>query len=390
MSRFLAVLLAALACAFAYLVATGIALPEAATVQAMFVVSSVALLVSASAIAIVLAMAGRLRAQRIELRNLARSVDAAFADLASRRDRGDDASMPPPEMAEAKTMARDGKIPSSRDDADRRPIEIGNVMPHPAAPGSGPVPAGASGRPDIPAMEPTPDIRLRPLRTTATDGIAGFDVLPSGSGQNGASAGRRKPLAANGETAAALERGLVLAAIETSSQPGFAGERAPLHVAVSHALLADREELAIVAAALKRLNGTARSIVLTLPTKLMENPAQHAAALAKLAAARSRLASDGWPSSAAGVEMLWRSGVSFLRLPAARLLSRDGGPNPIGAASLVQMLASSGMTVIATDAGVDAGAAELARLGVTLMSEARPPAAVRPHAGNDAGDVIHI
>jgi hypothetical protein len=381
MSRFLTVLLAALACAFAYLVATGIALPEAAGVRAMFVVSSVALLLAAAAIVLVLATAARVRTQRIAVQNLAKSVDAAFADLAARKDGSDMADTAHPERA----PAGDNAVASQRE-ADRRPIEIGANPPHAAVAPAG---YGRSAFADKPAAVAAPagetGLRLRPLLATGGGRVAGFDVLAD---ETGTPARKRRTGSESGTAAA--ERGLVFGAIEASGRADFSGERTPLHVAVTQALLADREEFAAVVEALKRLNGTARSIVLSLPTALMESPAQHSAALAKLAAARSRLAADGWPSSAAGVERLWRSGVSFLRLPAARLLSRDGGPNPIGAASLVQMLAASGITVIATDAGNDADAAELARLGITLMSEAPPPATARPHAGNGAGEVIHM
>jgi hypothetical protein len=385
MSRFLTVVLAALACAFAYLVATGIAMPEAASVRAMFVVSSVALLLAAAAIVLALATAARVRTQRIAVQNLAKSVDAAFADLAARRENPDGADAPHSETA-AIGMPEDDTVSRQRE-ADRRPIEIGADPAHRAAAPAG---AGRSALAEKPPVAATSagesGLRLRPLLATGGGRVAGFDVVAD---ENGGSATRKRRTVPESGTVQA-ERNLVFAAIEASGRPDFSGERTLLHVAVTQALLADREAFPAVVEALKRLNGTARSIVLSLPTALMESPAQHSAALAKLAAARSRLAADGWPSSAAGVERLWRSGVSFLRLPAARLLSRDGGPNPIGAASLVQMLAASGITVIATDAGNGDDAAELAKLGVTLMSEATPRGAVLPHAGNGAGDVVHM
>jgi hypothetical protein len=360
MSRFLAVLLAALACAFAYLVVTGIALPREATVQAMFVVSSVALLLSASALLLMLSMAARLRAQRVEVQNLARSVDAAFADFAALRTSPAQAAEPslPETESHPEVLVR-------RDDGDRRPIELASVPPKGNGPQAKPERIGPGAPQEITSGW------LRPLLSVATGHVAGFDVLARDSSNNGA----------------ALERDLVLDAIAASARPGFAGERTPLHVAVSQALLADRAELAAVVDALRRLNGTARAIVLSLPTELMEKPAQHAAVLARLAASGSRFAAQGWPGSEADVEALWRSGVSFLRLPAARLLSRAEAP---GAASMIQALNASGMAAIATDLRSDADAVELGKLGVVLMTAIASQDPARPKPGNGAGDLIHI
>jgi hypothetical protein len=265
-------------------------------------------------------------------------------------------------------------------DADRRPIEIAPAKPPvtaqrmergPVAPAASQQPAAAAGM----------SLRLRPLLSTATGNVAGFDVLPGPQGgEDGAV-----------ENPAARERGSVLDTIEASSRPGFAGERTPLHVAISQALLADRAELAVVVGALRRLNGTARSIVLTLPTELMEKPAQHAAALARLAASGPRLAAEGWPGSERDVEALWRSGVSFLRLPAPKLLAHEVF-DARKTASLIRMLAASGMATIATGVRSEAEVAELDGLGVVLTTPATPPEPARPESGNGAGagEIAHI
>ncbi len=386
MPRFLAVALAALACAFTYLVATGIAMPEAASTRAMFVVASVALLVSAAAMVLALAATIRLRAQRIEVQNLARSVDAAFADFTAGRKRGDHT----PEPVTESTIAEE-KAVLHPDDTDRRPIEIAAAS-HPASPRIEPQRTVPAKRTGLNATADAPAFRLNPLLSVATGAIAGYDVLV-GAPANGATGKHGKSAPPNGAAgAAAVECALVLAAIDASSQPGFAGDRTPLHISVSQALLADREQFATVIEALRRLNGTARSIVLTLPTALMEQPGQHSAALAKLAATRSRLAAEGWPSSEAGVEALWRSGVSFLRLPATRLLAREAGQGTLGTVSLVQILAASGMAAIATDVATDAEAGELARLGIALVADTTVPDPARPRSGNGAstGDAAHI
>lgn len=370
MSRFLAVLLAAFGCVFLYLVATGIALPQAATARAMFVVSSVALLLSATATAVAVVAATRIGAQRTELQNLARSVDAALHDLASRNVQAHVL-----EAAGGPATPIEGAA-GRRPDTDRRPIEITAARPRPGVPPVEREPAGRS-EPAVAGVA----VRLRPLLSAATGSVAGFDVLAARPDGEGGAAGNP----------AALERGLVLGAIEAASRPGFAGERASLHVSISQALLADRAALAAVVEALRRLNGAARSIVMSLPTELMENPAQHAAALARLAAGGPRLAADGWPGSERGIEALWRSGVSFLRLPAARLLAHDDGAPP-GTASMIQMLAASGMTAIAAGVQGESAAAELAGLGVALMTPAvaHGPARAKSGNGSGAGDVIHI
>jgi hypothetical protein len=222
--------------------------------------------------------------------------------------------------------------------------------------------------------------RLRPLLAVTTGHVAGFDVL----------AAQPDGRTASVENRAASERDLVLAAIKASAGPDFTAERAPLHVAISQALLDDRTELATVVDALRRLNGTARSIVFSLPTELMEKPARHSAALARLAASGPRLAAEGWPGSVGDIEALWRSGVSFLRLPAARLLAYEGD-GARGAASLIRTLAASGMTAIATGVENEAEATGLAGLGVVLMTAA-PHESAPPKSGNGAGigDAIHI
>jgi len=141
--------------------------------------------------------------------------------------------------------------------------------------------------------------------------------------------------------------------------------------------------------ALRRLNGAARSVVLSLPSELMERPAQHSAALARLAATRSRFAARGRLGSEQAVEALWRSGASFLRLPGASLLARDGA-GPTGAASLVRMLAANGIATIASGVRTEAEAIELARLGIALMADMALPDPARSQTGSGAGDVVHM
>jgi hypothetical protein len=371
MPRFLAVLLAAFACLFIYLVATGIALPQAATVRAMFVVASVALALSAAATTVAVVTAAQTRTQRTALQNLARSVDAALHDLASHKDR--DGTARTFGAAESQTAPVE-EIAKRQPDTDRRPIEIAVARSRPVALHAE---RGATGHSEVAAKDAT--FRLRPLLAVATGHVAGFDVLAAQPD------GRTGPA----ESRAASERDLVLAAIKASAGPDFA-EHAPLHVAISQALLADRVELAAVVDALRRLNGTARSIVLSLPTELMEKPARHSAALARLAASGPRLAAEGWPGSAGDIEALWRSGVSFLRLPAARLLAHEGD-GAHGAASLIRTLAASGMTAIATGVESEAEATGLARLGIMLMT-ATPHEPAPSKSGNGAGigDAIHI
>jgi hypothetical protein len=375
MLRFLAVLLAAFACAFSYLVVTGLALPQAATARAMFVVSSVALVLSAAAMTVAVATAAGSRAQQTRLQNLARSVDAALHDLASRKD-GDAAA----HLTEAPTRP----LGAVKDDlaqqavADRgRPIEIAVARPRALVHRAGRDPVTPAARSAATVTDAA--FWLRPLLSVATGNVAGFDVLALTPDKDGVSRNR-----------AASERSLVLGAIEAASRPGFAGERMPLHVTVTEALLADRTELATVVDALGRLNGSARTIVLSLPTRLMEKPAQHSAALARLAAGGPRFCAEGWPGSERDVEALWRSGVTFLRLPTARLLR--GAMDSSKAVSMIRMLAASGMTAIATDLRTQADVTELAGFGITLTTPAAVSEPVPPKAANGAGvgDVIHI
>jgi hypothetical protein len=385
MMRLGAVAAAVIACVFAYLLATGLAAPEAAGVQAMFVVSSVALALSAGSAILALAMSARLRAQRIEIRNLARSVDAAFTDLARRERTAAHGASAENGTATDDHTATGAETAPPEQQSDLRPIEITGAAPYPVAPRTDAKAAGVRNPADADDDE-TADFRLTPIQSTATGAIAGFDVLADGSGHAdgfGAAASSHHL----GISDAAAERRLVMAAIAASGRPDFAGGRTPLHVAVSEALLADRTELTSVVDALRRLNGTARSLILSLPTQLMENPAHHAAALARLAATRSRLAARGWPGSQAGIEALWRSGVSFLRLPCARLI---GGDHGAGANSLLEQLTASGITAIATDVHAEGADEDLAALGVMLMTAADRQDAPRSQLANGSGESAHM
>jgi hypothetical protein len=385
MMRLGAVAAAVIACVFAYLLATGLAAPEAAGVRAMFVVSSVALALSAASAILALTMSARLRAQRIEIRNLARSVDAAFTDLARRERTAAQGASSEDDPAASDGTAMEPETPTQQR-SDLRPIQIANTAPYPVAPRTEADGAGARNPADADGDE-TADVRLAPIQSPATGAIAGFDVLADETGQaDGFAAAAASPHLL-GISDAAAERRLVMAAIAASGRPDFAGGHTPLHVAVSEALLADRTELTSVVEALRRLNGTARSLILSLPTHLMENPAHHAAALARLAATRSRLAARGWPSSQAGIEALWRSGVSFLRLPAARLI---GGDHQADAISLLEQLAASGITAIATDVHTEGADEDLATLGVMLMTAAVRQDALRSQPANGSGKPTHM
>ena len=100
----------------------------------------------------------------------------------------------------------------------------------------------------------------------------------------------------------------------------------------------------------------------------MRDPGGRSAALARLAAAGVRFAAEGWPRSLSDLDGLWQAGVSFVRLPAERLLAGTGRTaNEPDARTVLRALSGSPMAVVATAVGGAQDAAALASLGVAMM-----------------------
>lgn len=374
MTRLLRLAAAALVCGFVYLIVTGIAVPKAATGRAMFIVSAVALLISLFAVAFAATAAVRLRALRSDLAHLARSVDVALANIATHRKRDYDDLATEPQAVESASFA--AVSPMAHEDG---PGRTENVVPHPAAMRNRQPVAQKADEPgasrevaiiaalDRAAAAGSMEISLAPVISTASGEAAGFDVLAHLRHDMGPASdlwrfGRPTP-----SQASTAERLLASAAIEAARRPNR--QAFPLHVAISDALLGDRDELALLLDALRRDENAARSLILTLPMATMRDPAGHAAALARLAATGPRLAAEGWPRSMQDLEGIWRAGVSFVRLPAERLLNRgaeaDDGPD---GETVLATLAASAMAVIATGIRDARDAAALSARGVTMTT----------------------
>ncbi|MBN9241471.1 MAG: EAL domain-containing protein [Mesorhizobium sp.] len=368
MTRFFNFAAAALVCGFVYLLAAGIAVPEAATDRTMFVVSAVALLGSILAIAFAVTAGLRMRSLRTDLNRLARSVDAALSTIASERDTAPRPDTATPTLPEPAVPAMPGTGHE----------QTGNVVPHPATMRNRiGIPA-----PEVPVPLPSPVIAtalrraiasgamkivLNPIVPTARDGEQGFDVLVRLHGEAGAATDLwRIDQAVAGQTSAAAERLVVAAAVDVALRPDR--EPPPLHIGISGSLLGDRDEIAALVDLLKCNAGAARCIVLCLPVSVMRDPGGRSAALARLAAAGVRFAAEGWPRSLSDLDGLWQAGVSFVRLPAERLLAGTGRTaNEPDARTVLRALSGSPMAVVATAVGGAQDAAALASLGVAMM-----------------------
>ncbi len=376
MTRFFNLAAAAAICGFAYLLVAGIAVPQAATGRVLFIVAAVALLVSIFAVAFALTAALRIRALRTDLNHLARSVDAALDTIAAERER-DTASKATAAVAEQ--AVAEVREPDADDSPGTSPEQATNVVPHPATMRSraeppAPDPLTASPSPAIAAAlkhavaSGSVEISLRPIVSTGSDGVLGFDVRAHLHLESSPSSDVwRARTAISGQTAAAAERLLVTAAVESASRPER--EALPLHVAISDSLLGARDEIVTLVDLLKRNAGAARLIVLCLPIDVIRDPGNRSAVLARLAATGLRFAAEGWPQSGRDLEGLWQAGVSFVRLPAARLLAKANGM--IGepdTRAVLRALAKSAMAIVATEVDDAEDTAALASVGVTMMT----------------------
>lgn len=403
MTRFVAVLFALLLFGLAWLGLAGIASTIGVADQAMTMVAAVSLFVSVAAAVVAFVAVVRTNALAARYRHFVRSVDSALGEFIAERNR-DDAALSSLDNRLARQLDRfsiGAPAPQGGAAGAERPAQGDNVVPHPAtmrARQEQPVAVAAV----VPDAEIGPALRralssgilelsLQPIVSITEAAAAGFEVFAHLRSEGGGTVDlRRIAEPVQGLSRSAFERLLAVNAMEAARRRlGDASETMPFHLAVSEALLGDADELAPVLDMLNRYPALTRSVVLSLPFGLVEDPGAGAPALERLASTGLRLAAEGWPQTQKTVEILKRNSVSFAKLPADRLLDRGGAAKDgVDPAALLQLLGAAGLTVIATGVRKDEGAIGLIDLGVVLMTGERfsSPRRLRPdgHAGRIA------
>jgi cyclic-di-GMP phosphodiesterase TipF (flagellum assembly factor) len=236
------------------------------------------------------------------------------------------------------------------------------------------------------------EISLQPIVSIQRSIAVGFEVfahlpIEGGSGVDV----RRAPDSIDGAERAAFERRLIIAAAEAGRRRvGAISEAIPLHVAISHLILGNQEEMAPVFDMLALYPAIARSIVLSLPLSVVLKPDQYAPAVSRLAEAGVRLAVEGWPETQDSAGTIRRLGASMVKLSATRLLDRDKARRKLTpAATVIDYAGAEDLTLIATEVASDEDVVSLIDLGVDLMCGERfsGPKRLKPEGSNRSARV---
>jgi EAL domain-containing protein (putative c-di-GMP-specific phosphodiesterase class I) len=232
------------------------------------------------------------------------------------------------------------------------------------------------------------DIALQPIVSVSSSAASGFEVFASLPIEGGARIDlRRLAHTLPGVESATFERILVTTALSAGRKRlGAASAAMPLHVAISEAILADVEELAPLTDMLQFYPDLARSIVLSVPSRLFGAP-EHAQALAQLSAKGVRFAGEGWDEAVSGAS-IGLEGVDFLKIPANRLLDRDRQRRKlVPAMTIIESAMANDVTIIAVNVANDEDAVSLLDLGIDLMAGPRfgGPKRLKHDGGSRAG-----
>jgi len=236
------------------------------------------------------------------------------------------------------------------------------------------------------------EISLQPIVSIQRSIAVGFEVfahlpIEGGSGVDV----RRAPDTIDSAERAAFERRLIIAAAEAGRRRvGAISEAIPLHVAISHLILGNPEEMAPVFDMLALYPAVARSIVLSLPLSVVLKPDQYAPAVSRLAEAGVRIAVEGWPETQDGAGTIRRLGASMVKLSATRLLDRDKARRKLTpAATVIDYAAAEDLTLVATEIATDEDVVSLIDLGIDLMCGERfsGPKRLKPEGSNRSARV---
>ena len=356
----------------------------------VLVTSSATLLLSLGAAAFGYRAFSRAKLVSAELERLTRSMDAAIKDVSLRGDR---------EAAKLEEFnaALSGRLyalsarlsPGDADFDGDRPAEpqmprknkLSPIEPQAPDPVAEPGVDAALRRMVAGGQA---DLSLQPIIAAGRGEAGGFEVHFHIQPEDGKPVDMRRLQQPVGDVEpSAFERLAVVSSTEAARRGlGDVSEKKPLHIAVSSALLDDGLEFATVLDIFKLHPALAKSVVMSLPTELVES-GRHAAALELLSGLDIRLAAEDWSGSQAALDALKKAGVGAVKIAAPRLLdrakSRKGQPS---GAALVDMAEAAGVEIIATDVGSEEDAVSLIDMGVDLMTGERlsPPRRLKTEA----------
>ena len=268
----------------------------------------------------------------------------------------------------------DGHATPSQDTA--RAPSRSNVIPHPASLARPAQPRGL----DAPleellahaVRENVLEVSLQPIISVADSVAVAFDVFAHIE-RDGASVDvARLAAPAAGVGVAEFERALITAAAETSLRKlGIAGERTPLHVPLSRALLDDAATFAATIDMFRVHPGLCRTLVLCFPAEVFASEALQGR-LSQLTAASVPLAADGWADAFSPKGAFGQYGIEYLRLSTDRLLEREKPSRSVRPLeSILETAADATVTVVATGVSTDEDAVNLIDLGIDLLTGER-------------------
>jgi cyclic-di-GMP phosphodiesterase TipF (flagellum assembly factor) len=377
-------------------------------IDAVPLFATLALIVSVVSAAAALRATRHAARLRADIHLLARSVDIALREIATRTDK-EAAGFSDMTSSVAREIERLSEQVAMRDDiaAGAQAAIADNVVPHPSARRARNMPQS----PDQPAAVTDPgtieaayrravaagefDISLQPIVSVARSAATGFEVFANLPLEGGQRIDVRRPAeaAASAETAI-FERILLNAALQAGRKRlGAASVSMPLHVAISEAMLGDSKEFSAVLDMLQFYPDLSRSFVLSMPAGLLDPSGQYAQALDLLAAGGVRFAAEGWNEAANAAAPVGVAGLTFVKIPANRLLDRERARRKlVPATTIIERIAADNVTVVATEVATDEDAVTLIDLGVDLMSGPRfgGPKRLKPEGGNRPGRLALI
>jgi EAL domain-containing protein (putative c-di-GMP-specific phosphodiesterase class I) len=289
-------------------------------------------------------------ASRKELRRLSLSVGTALRDAtpAAGRSRAAGERLPPGAVSTSGTGPAD------------------NVVLHPAALSPRKAAAASAGHDLEKAVAALLEggqfaISLQPIVSVSAGTATGFDVFASVHAAAGRRVDIRRLQVGPARLRAAFEGALLDAATDMARRRQDRGAaRLPLHVAVSRALLDDREAFDRALERLSAYSRAARQIVLSIPVELVGGR-EPDGRLVDLAGRGLRICVEGSGASMPDAAALETLGAATVRMDADRLAAP-------GRSSTLPEDIPHGLAVIAADVATEAQALRLLDMGIDLMS----------------------
>jgi len=352
----------------------------------VLVTASATMLLSIGAAAFAYRAYNRANLVAAELERLTRSMDAAIKDVSLRSDRDssklDEFNASLSSRLEALTAI---VSPTEQDeDADlHAPARKGKQAPS--------APAPVTDQPEFSAIDVAlrrmvaggqPDLSLQPIIAAGRGEAGGFEVHFHIQPEDGKPVDiRRLERQVADVDPAAYERLALVTATEAARRKlGDISEKMPVHIAVSSALLQDGMEFATVLDIFKLHPALARSVVLSLPSDLLQS-GQHSAAIELLSSLGVRFVYEDWTGSPGELDAIKKAGGGSLKIAADRLLDRvKPRKGQANGAALVETAGEAGLEIIAIDVQSEEDAVTLIDMGVDLMTGERLAAPRRLHA----------